>query len=118
MIGTRSLTTLTIVLGVSVVHADTITLPSITPNSLYFYSSAPKSITFYLTTDNHNWSEFNVDSGGAQTISVEGNPTTLAVAIKTSERVCQVGVERGHRYEIYWNAQDQEYCVRPLTPRN
>jgi hypothetical protein len=117
MMGIRTFAILAIAFGESVALAGTVTMPSVAPHSLYFYSSAPKSITFYLTTDNKSWSEFNVDSGAAQTIDVEGSPTSLAVAIKTGEKVCQVGVDGGHRYEIYWNAADQEYCVRPLTPR-
>jgi hypothetical protein len=117
MIPARGASLLAIAATMSIASAGTVTMPSLQPHDLYFFSSAPKAITFYLSTDNRTWTELDVPPGGSRTVSLDGNPSTIVVAIKTGDRLCKVAVEIQHRYEIYWTAADQEYCVRPLVPR-
>jgi hypothetical protein len=103
--------------ALSSVHADTISLPSVPADSVYFWNSANKMIYINISVDSKNWTEVAVDSEKSAVVSVAGVPQNVFVAIQTGDAVFRGEVQLKSRYEIYWNDGDQEFAVRPLVPR-
>jgi hypothetical protein len=96
---------------------DSITLPSIPAKSVYFVNSATKKIIFYVSADGKTWTEFSLESGASQIVSLDGPIDNLTTAIQTGNIVCKVSVEVKNRYEIIWDSAQSGYCMRRLAPR-
>jgi hypothetical protein len=108
-----------IVLGgvVPCVNADSITMPSVPADSVYFFNSAGKTVFINISIDNRNWTEVQVESQKGATVALVGTPPSVFVAIQTGNNVFRGDVKLKSRYEIYWDNASQVFSVRPLVPR-